>query len=36
MELNDWSSPQMLRGYGASLCSGRAPPHLQRIMADQP
>jgi len=29
MELNGWASPQMLRRYGASARSARAPPHLR-------
>ena len=29
MELNGWSSPQMLRRYLASARSVRAPPHLR-------
>ena len=29
MELNDWSSPQMLHRYGARARSARASPHLR-------
>ena len=29
MELNGWTSPQMLRRYGASACIGPGPPHLR-------
>jgi integrase len=29
MELNSWTSSQMLRRYGASARSARAPPHLR-------
>ena len=36
MELNGWSSPQMLRRYGASARSARARRSYDRIMADQP
>jgi integrase len=36
MELNGWSSPQMLRRYGASARSARARRTYDRIMADQP
>ena len=35
MELNGWSSPQMLRRYGASARSARARRTYDRIMADQ-
>ena len=34
MELNGWSSPQMLRRYGASARSARA--RRDRIMTDRP
>ena len=34
MELNGWSSPQMLRRYGASARSARARRTYDRIMAD--
>ena len=36
MELNGWSSPQMLRRYGASACSARARRTYDRIMEDSP
>ena len=36
MELNGWSSPQMLRRYGASARSARARRSYDRIMADAP
>jgi integrase/recombinase XerD len=36
MELNDWSSPQMLRRYGANACSARAHRTYDRIMTGQP
>jgi integrase/recombinase XerD len=36
MELNGWSSPQMLRRYGASARSVRAHRTCDRIMAGQP
>jgi integrase len=36
MELNGWSSPQMLRRYGASARSAWARRTYNRIMADQP
>jgi len=36
MELNGWSSPQMLRRYGASARSARARRSYDRIMQDQP
>jgi site-specific recombinase XerD len=36
MELNGWSSPQMLRRYGASARSARARRTYDRIMTDQP
>jgi hypothetical protein len=36
MELNGWSSPQMLRGYGASARSARARRTYDRIMAGSP
>ena len=32
MELNGWSSPQMLRRYGASACCARARRTYDRIM----
>jgi integrase/recombinase XerD len=32
MELNGWSSPQMLRRYGASAGSARARRSYDRIM----
>jgi hypothetical protein len=32
MELNGWSSPQMLRRYGASARSARARRSYDRIM----
>ena len=32
MELNSWSSPQMLRRYGASTRSARARRTYDRIM----
>jgi hypothetical protein len=34
MEINGWASPQMLRRYGASACSGRARRHYDHIMDD--
>jgi hypothetical protein len=34
MELNGWSSPQMLRRYGASARSARARRSYDRIMDD--
>ena len=34
MELNGWTSPQMLRRYGASARSARARPTYDRIMTD--
>jgi integrase len=34
MELNGWSSPQMLRRYGASARSARARRTYDRIMED--
>ena len=34
MELNGWSSPQMLRRYGASARSARARRTYDRIMTD--
>ena len=34
MELNSWSSPQMLRRYGASARSARARRTYDRIMTD--
>ena len=34
MELNGWTSPQMLRRYGASARSARARRSYDRIMAD--
>ena len=36
MELNGWSSPQMLRRYGASARSARARRSYDRIMQDRP
>ena len=36
MELNGWSSPQMLRRYGASARSARARRSYDRIMEDAP
>jgi site-specific recombinase XerD len=36
MELNGWSSPQMLRRYGASARSTRARRTYDRIMTDRP
>ena len=33
MELNGWTSPQMLRRYGASARSARARRTYDRIMA---
>ena len=36
MELNDWTSPQMLRRYGASARAARARRTYDRIMHDQP
>jgi integrase/recombinase XerD len=36
MELNGWSSPQMLRRYGASARSARARRTYDRIMEDSP
>ncbi len=36
MELNGWTSPQMLRRYGASARSARARRNYDRIMADAP
>jgi len=36
MELNGWTSPQMLRRYGASARSARARRSYDRIMTDQP
>ena len=36
MELNGWSSPQMLRRYGASARSARARRSYDRVMADAP
>ncbi len=36
MELNGWSSPQMLRRYGASARSARARRTYDRIMTDKP
>jgi integrase len=36
MELNGWTSPQMLRRYGASARSARARRNYDRIMDDQP
>jgi len=36
MELNGWSSPQMLRRYGASARGARARRTYDRIMTDRP
>ena len=36
MELNGWSSPQMLRRHGASARSARARRTYERIMARSP
>ena len=36
MELNGWSSPQMLRRHGASARSARARRTYDRIMQDRP
>ena len=36
MELNGWSSPQMLRRYGASARNVRARRTYDRIMTDRP
>jgi integrase len=36
MELNGWTSPQMLRRYGASARSARARRTYDRIMAGSP
>ena len=36
MELNGWTSPQMLRRYGASARSARARRSYDRIMTDRP
>ena len=36
MELNGWTSPQMLRRYGASARSARARRTYDRIMHDCP
>jgi integrase len=36
MELNGWTSPQMLRRYGASARSARARRSYDRVMADAP
>ena len=36
MELDGWSSPQMLRRYGASARSARARRSYDRIMQDRP
>jgi hypothetical protein len=36
MELNGWSSPQMLRRYGASARSARVRRTYDRIMTDRP
>jgi hypothetical protein len=36
MELNGWSSPQMLARYGASARSARARRTYDRIMTDNP
>jgi hypothetical protein len=34
MELNGWTSPQMLRRYGASARSARARHSYDRVMDD--
>jgi hypothetical protein len=36
MELNGWTSPQVLRLYGASARSARARRAYDRIMEDRP
>ena len=36
MELNGWTSPQMLRRYGASARSARARRSYDRVLADAP
>ena len=36
MELNGWTSPQMLRRYGASARSARARRTYDRVMNDVP
>ena len=36
MELNGWTSPQMLRRYGASARSARARRSYDRIMENRP
>ena len=36
MELNGWSSPQMLPRYGASARAARARRTYDRIMEDSP
>jgi hypothetical protein len=36
MELNGWSSPQMLARYGASARSARARRTYDRVMAGDP
>jgi integrase/recombinase XerD len=36
MELNGWTSPQMLRRYGASARSARARRSYDRVMTDAP
>ena len=36
MELNGWTSPQMLRRYGASARRARARRSYDRIMEDRP
>ena len=36
MELNGWSSPQMLTRYGASARAARARRTYDRIMCDSP
>jgi integrase len=36
MELNGWSSPQMLRRYGASARAARARRSYDRVMDDAP
>ena len=36
MELNGWTSPQMLRRYGASAASARARRSYDRVMDGSP
>ena len=36
MELNGWTSPQMLRCYGANARSARARRSYDRVMEDAP